>query len=66
MKKHLKLTALFLAAVLSLSIPAFAASDAPTFTAKADSKTVDVGEEVEVVISVKDNPGISCLVFDVN
>lgn len=66
MKKHLKLTALFLAAILSLSIPVFAASDTPTFTAKADAKAVDVGDEVEITISIEDNPGISCLVFDVD
>ena len=66
MKKHLNLTALFLAALMSLSIPVFAASSTPTFTAEAGKNSVDVGDKVELTVSVSNNPGISCVVFDVD
>ena len=65
MKHITRLTALFLSLLLTLSVTSFAAASTPTFTADADADAVKIGDDVEVTISIQDNPGISCLVFDV-
>ena len=66
MKSFTKMTALFLSLVLTLSVTSFASSPVPTFTADVNTDVLDIDDEVEVTISIEDNPGISCLVFDVD
>lgn len=65
MKKWIRVTALLLAAALSLSMTAFAAETTPVFHIEAEAETVDVGDTVEVTISVTDNPGIACVIYEV-
>lgn len=65
MKKWTKWTALLLAAALTLSMPVFAAGQVPTFQLEAETGTLEVGETVEVTLSVANNPGIGCIVYEV-